>query len=117
MDLDAQRAALDVALADVSERIDEAQAAVKAILAARREADVRLSELKRSLVTAPSADPLRRTAQSQQDKALSSLEAIARITGVPSGPVQASEMDELERLHRLQNVGDRLAALKARRSS
>jgi phage shock protein A len=117
MDLEAQFAALDAALGDVRERIEEAQAAVQAILAARREAEARLSELKRSLVGAAPADAFAagRAAPSPQEKALRSLEAISRLTGVPAGPVKASEMDELERLHRAQSVEDRLATLKARR--
>jgi phage shock protein A len=119
MDLEAQIAALDVALADVSERVEEAQAAVQAILAARREAEARLAELRRSFADASAGDAAQpgRGRASPQDKALRSLEAISRLTGVPTGPAKASEMDELERLHRSRSVEERLAALKARRSS
>src|SRR5262245_53345786 len=48
IDLESQIAALDKALADVAERIDEGQKAVQAVIAARRDADARLAELKRS---------------------------------------------------------------------
>jgi phage shock protein A len=117
IDLEAQAAALDVALADVRERIAEAQAAVQAILAARREAEARLQELKRSLTAAAVPDePRGRAAASPEEKALRSLEAISRLTGVPAGPAKASEMDDLERLHRARSVEERLAALKSRRT-
>lgn len=118
MDLEAQTAALDVALADVRERVEEAQAAVQAILAARRESEARLSELRRSLTgAATGAEPRAGRAQATpEEKAIRSLEAISRLTGVPNGPPKASEMDDLERLHRSRSVEERLAALKARRS-
>ncbi len=117
MDLEAQAAALDVALADVRARIEEAQGAVQAIIAARRESEARLAELKRSLVAAgPGADPATgRAAPDPRERALRSLEAISRLTGVPAGEPKAAQMDELERLHRSQSVEERLAALKARR--
>lgn len=118
MDLEAQVAALDVALADVRERVEEAQAAVQAILAARREAEARLAELKRSMTSAPAGGEgvgAGRPQASPEEKAIRSLEAISRLTGVPNGPAKASQMDELERLHRSRSVEERLAALKARR--
>ncbi|WP_204272133.1 hypothetical protein, partial [Klebsiella michiganensis] len=46
IDLEAQIAALDKALADSAERIDDGQKAMQAVLATRREAEARLAELK-----------------------------------------------------------------------
>jgi len=119
IDIEAQIAALQVAVADVNERIQEAQGAVQAVIAARREGEARLAELKRSLTreeaVLPAGTGAPRSASSE-DKALRSLEAIARVTGVPSsgGNPHASQMNELERLHRDQTVEERLTALKAK---
>jgi hypothetical protein len=89
---------------------------VQACVAAYREADARLSELKRSLARGPAEAPAEAPASSAQDRALRSLEAISRLTGVPNrgGHAAPAEMDELERLHRERTVEDRLAALKQR---
>jgi len=119
IDIEAQIAALQVAIADVNERIEEAQGAVQAVIAARREGEARLAELKRSLAreqTAPSPDNGAPRALSAADKALRSLESISRVTGVPSsgGHPHASQMNELERLHRDRTVEERLAAFKAK---
>jgi phage shock protein A len=126
IDIEAQIAALDVAVKDVNERIQEAQQAVHAVIAARREGEARLLELKRSLVreqgSATSAGAQARSASSA-DKALRSLEAISRVTGVPSSSgtgassgrhPNASQMNELEQLHRDRTVEERLAAFKAK---
>ncbi|MGO4572469.1 PspA/IM30 family protein [Microvirga sp. 2TAF3] len=118
IDIEAQIAALQVAIDDVKERIQEAQRAVYAVIAARREGEARLAELKRSLAREQSpgpggGEPSRSI--SADDKALRSLEAISRVTGVPSsgGNPNPSQMNELERLHRDKNVEERLAAFKA----
>ncbi|WP_201829498.1 PspA/IM30 family protein [Microvirga zambiensis] len=119
IDIEAQIAALQVAVADVNERIEEAQGAVQAVIAARREGEARLAELKRSLASEQAATSSHagaaRTA-SPADKSLRSLEAISRVTGVPSsdGHPHASQMNELERLHRDRTVEERLAAFKAK---
>ncbi|MBZ6078309.1 PspA/IM30 family protein [Microvirga puerhi] len=118
IDIEAQITALRVAMVDVNERIQEAQGAVQAVIAARREGEARLAELKRSLArdqaTANTGSGTSRAALSE-DKALRSLEAISRVTGVPaSGNPHASQMNELERLHRDKTVEERLAAFKAK---
>ncbi|NIX76348.1 PspA/IM30 family protein [Microvirga terricola] len=119
IDIEAQITALQVAITDVSERIHEAQGAVQAVIAARREGEARLAELKRSLAkeqaSASSGNGTSRSASST-DKALRSLEAISRVTGVPSsgGNPHASQMNELERMHRDKTVEERLAAFKAK---
>jgi len=119
IDIEAQITALRVAVADVNERIEEAQGAVQAVIAARREGEARLAELKRSLTreqaaASPEAGGTR--SASSTDKALRSLEAISRVTGVPSagGNPHASQMNELERLHRDRTVEERLAAFKSK---
>jgi phage shock protein A len=119
IDIEAQVGALDVAVADVNERIQEAQKAVHAVIAARREGEARLAELKRSLAReqtlGQTGGGVSRSA-SAEDKAFRSLEAISRVTGVPSanGSPYASQMNELEKLHRDKAVEERLAAFKAK---
>jgi phage shock protein A len=119
IDIEAQIAALQVAVRDVNERIVEAQGAVQAVIAARREGEARLAELKRSLAQEQPAGGLGHSgsrAAKSEDKAFRSLEAISRVTGVPSSGASphASQMNELERLHRNQTVEERLAAFKAK---
>lgn len=119
IDIEAQIAALQVAVVDVNEKIEEAQGAVQAVIAARREGEARLAELKRSMAreqVATAAGNGSARAASPADKALHSLEAIARVTGVPSsgGHPHASQMNELERLHRDRTVEERLAAFRAK---
>jgi phage shock protein A len=119
IDIEAQIGALEVAIGDVNERIREAQQAVHAVIAARREAETRLAELKRSLAQEQSSRSTGSGASrfvSPEDKAFRSLEAISRITGVPAsgGNLHASQMNELEKLHRDKTVEERLAAFKAK---
>jgi phage shock protein A len=119
IDIEAQVGALDVAVADVNERIQEAQKAVHAVIAARREGEARLAELKRFLAreqTSAGIGAGQLRSASPEDKAFRSLEAISRVTGVPSsgGSPHASQMNELEKLHRNKTVEERLAALKAK---
>jgi len=119
MDIEAQIGALDVAVADVNERIQEAQKAVHAVIAARREGEARLAELKRSLAREQTSERIGTGVSgsaSPEDKAFRSLEAISRVTGVPSssGSPHASQMNELEKLHRNKTVEERLAALRAK---
>jgi phage shock protein A len=118
IDIEAQITALQVAATDVNERILETQRAVQAVIAARREGEAHLAELKRSFAAeqASGAVGIGAAALSAEDKALRSLEAISRVTGVPSsgGHPHASEMNELERLHRSKTVEERLAAFRAK---
>src|SRR5262249_59042157 len=48
IDLESQIEALDKALADVTERLEEGHKALQAVLAARRDAEARLADYKRS---------------------------------------------------------------------
>jgi hypothetical protein len=113
IDLEAQVAALEKALADVAERIDEGQQAMQAVLAARRDAEARLADLKRSeqqhdgdgSTTGRRASPDLTFARASA--------AITRVTGVPGGtPPTNAELDELERLHRERAIAERLARFK-----
>ena len=119
IDIEAQIAALHVATVDVKDRIQEAQRAVQAVIAARREGEAHLADLKRSLAGEWALDPTGAgpgPTTDAEDRAIRSLEAISRVTGVPAsgGGLHASEMNELERLHRNHTVEERLAALKAK---
>ncbi|MGZ9723648.1 PspA/IM30 family protein [Rhizobium miluonense] len=115
IDLEAQIAALDKALADANEQIDEGQKALQAVLATRREAEARLVDFKRSIARhtpeeATGGNP-RATSTSGAARAAA---AVSRLTGVPAGePTTSAELDELDRLHREQAIEARLARFKA----
>lgn len=115
IDLESQITALDKALSNVSEDMNEGQQALQAILATRREAEERLSELKRSFAASNKAEGglginPHDNASAQADRAAS---AVARVTGVPKGEKnQSSELDELDRLHRDHAIAERLARFK-----
>ncbi|MBB3451960.1 phage shock protein A [Rhizobium sp. BK313] len=115
IDLEAQIAAIDKALADAHQQIDEGQKALQAILATRREAEARLVDFKRSAARhspeeATGGKP-RNTATVDAARAAA---AVSRMTGVPAGePATSAELDELDRLHREQAIEARLARFKA----
>ncbi len=115
IDLEAQIAALDKALADASEQIDEGQKALQAVLATRREAEARLADFKRSVARHTPEEATggvpRATATAGAARAAA---AVSRLTGVPAGePATSAELDELDRLHREQAIETRLARFKA----
>lgn len=113
IDLEAQIEALDKALADVAERVDEGQKAIQAVLAARRDAEARLVDLKRS-EEVHDADGTATGHRSGPDLAAARASAaVTRVTGVPGGaPAAAAELEELDRLHREQAINERLARFK-----
>jgi phage shock protein A len=113
IDLEAQVAALEKALADVGERIDEGQKAMQAVLAARRDAEARLADLKRS-EQQHDGDGSVTGRRSSPDLAVARASAaITRVTGVPGGaPPASAELDELDRMHRERAIAERLARLK-----
>ena len=115
IDLEAQIAALDKALADANARIDEGQKALQAVLAARREAEARLIDFKRSIARhAPEEAAGRNPRPTPAAGAARAAAAVSRLTGVPSGELATSaELDELDRLHREQAIEARLARFKA----
>jgi PspA/IM30 family len=114
IDLESQIAALDKALADVAERIDEGQKAMQAVLAARRDAEARLADLKRSEQQHRDGDGAASGRRSAPDLTVARASAaVARVTGVPGGtPPANAELDELERLHRDRAIAERLARFK-----
>jgi hypothetical protein len=110
IDLEAQIGALEKALADVTERIDEGQKAMQAVVAARRDAEARLAELKRSEQRhAPDGGGAGGRRASPDAKVARASAAVTRATGVPGGaPPASAELDELERLHRERAINERL---------
>jgi phage shock protein A len=115
MDLEAQSASLRAALEVTEEEIADARNAINAIIAARREAQARLTELKRSQSrTVQNSQGQPAEASVPEERAARSLEAIARVTGVPAGTVGDAQLSELENLHRQKNIDQRLNAVKER---
>lgn len=114
IDIEAQIAALDKALLDAKEHMDEGQKALQAILATRREAEARLVDYKRSIAAhAPELANATRKADptAHADRASA---AVSRMTGVPAGEhASSAELDELDRLHREKAIEARLARFKA----
>lgn len=114
IDLEAQRAALETALAEAVDRIEEAAKALQAVASARQDAVARLAALRRSKGVEDGADGV--TAAIRNDNRLArSLGAIERVTGVSGRPATgASEVEELARLQREKAIQDRLARFKGR---
>lgn len=112
IDLEAQRSALETALAEVVQNIEEATKALQAVHSARADASARLNDLKRS--KGAEADKDIRTASARNDNRLAhSLNAIERVTGVSGRPTTAaSEVEELTRLQRDKQIQERLARYK-----
>jgi DNA repair exonuclease SbcCD ATPase subunit len=115
IDLEAQVAAIEKALADVAERIEEGHKAMQAVLAARREAEARLADLKRS-VQKHDADGGATGRRSSPDLTVAKASAaVTRVTGVPGGTAAGSaELEELDRIHRDRAIAERLAQFKGR---
>jgi phage shock protein A len=114
IDLESQIEALDKALADVTERIDEGHKAMQAVLAARRDAEARLAEYKRSEQSHQAAGGAGARRSSPDLAVARASAAVTRMTGVPSTPPGDADLDELERLHRERAISERLARFKAR---
>ncbi|PCK81907.1 hypothetical protein CPT34_05980 [Rhizobium sophoriradicis] len=114
IDLESQIAALDKALADARDQVDEGQKALQAVLATRREADARLADFKRSIARHPEEALAGHNRPTPGADAARAAAAVSRLTGVPSGEhAHSSELDELDRLHREQAIEARLARFKA----
>jgi phage shock protein A len=113
IDLESQIAALDKALADVGERIEEGQKAMQAVLAARRDAEARLADLKRSEQQHDGDGSMTGRRKSPDLTVARASAAVTRVTGVPGGaPPANAELDELDRLHRERAIAERLARFK-----
>ena len=114
IDLESQIAALDKALDDARSQVDEGQKALQAVLAARREAEERLTELKRSLNRYPDDQTSAPRRRETTDRSARASAAVSRVTGVPAGERNGiMELDELDRLHRERAIEARLALLKS----
>lgn len=116
IDLESQIEAIDSSLASVAERHEAATKAVQAALAARRDAEHRISLLRQPVPK--SADPLADYGDdvARTRKLEHSLRAIDRATGTAAAPADAG-VEDLDRLHRDHAIAERLAALKQGRTS
>lgn len=115
IDLEAQRSALETALAEVSGRIEEAGKALQAVASARQDAVARLSALRKSKGAAGAAESESASVRNE-NRLARSLGAIERVTGVPGRPATgASEVEELARLQREKAIQDRLDSYKGSR--
>lgn len=117
IDLEAQRAALETALAESVEKIAEAGKALLAVNSAREDAVARLAALKKSKGAENGADNA--SASVRNDNRLArSLSTIERVTGVPGRPTTGtSEVEELTRIQREKEIQERLAQYKGNRNS
>jgi phage shock protein A len=117
IDLEAQRAALETALAEAVEKIDEAGKALQAVNLARQDAVARLAALKKSKGAENGSGDA--SASVRNDNRLSrSLDTIERVTGVSGRPTTGtSEVEELSRMQREKEIQDRLARYKGQGNS
>lgn len=118
IDIEAQSAVLQRVLADADDRIAQLEGSLDAVRASRREADTRLADLRRSNNGSPAGASGGTSATARAMGRVERAQAAAeRVTGVPSGPgmEDASALEDLHRLHREQQVRERLAKLKAGR--
>jgi phage shock protein A len=117
IDLEAQRAALETALAEAVQKIEESGKALQAVNLARQDAVARLNALKKSKGAEESNGGA--SASVRNDNRLSrSLDTIERVTGVSGRPTTGtSEVEELARMQREKEIQDRLARYKGTRGS
>lgn len=115
IDLEAQRSALETALAEAVERIAESGTALQAVNSARADAVARLAALKKSKGAEDGAEGA--SASVRNDNRLArSLGTIERVTGVSGRPTTAtSEVEELARLQREKEIQERLAQYKGQK--
>nr|WP_298096237.1 PspA/IM30 family protein [uncultured Shinella sp.] len=111
IDLEAQRDALSKAILENAGEVAEAEATLRSIASARADAMKRLDDAKRVERAAPqAATPSQRNDQRLAD----ALQAVERVTGVPSKPAMegTAEVEELGRLQRQKAIEARLNAFK-----
>lgn len=115
IDLEAQRSALETALAEAVERIADSGTALQAVNSARADAVARLAALKKSKGAEDGAEGA--SASVRNDNRLArSLGTIERVTGVSGRPTTAtSEVEELARLQREKEIQERLAQYKGQK--
>ncbi|WP_244535477.1 PspA/IM30 family protein [Methylorubrum salsuginis] len=117
LDLESQIEAIDSSLGEVAERHAATAKALQAASAARRDAEHRITLLRRP--SPKTADPL--AGYGDEDAARAgrldrSLRAVDRLTGTASAAADPS-IEDLDRLHRDHAIEQRLAALKQGRPS
>ncbi|HUL05308.1 MAG TPA: PspA/IM30 family protein [Candidatus Acidoferrum sp.] len=120
LDIEAQANLLAQLRAESEGEIHKLEASLDAIRASRREAEERLQDLRHTTTAAPDG-VLMGGRDNRVDRANAKVEramnAASRITGVPNGPAvqDAGVLQDLEALHRDNQIKERLAQLKAKR--
>jgi phage shock protein A len=120
LDIEAQANLLAQLRAESQGEIQKLESSLDAIRASRREAEERLQDLRHTTATAPDG-----TVMGARDGAVDranarvvrALNVTGRITGVPNGPAvqNAGALQDLEALHRDNQIKERLAQLKTKR--
>jgi phage shock protein A len=111
IDLEAQRNAIDKAIAENASEIAEAEATLRSIASARADAKKRLEDAQRAERTAiQAATPSQRNDQ----RLAAALAAVERVTGVPARPsVQGeAEIEELGKMQREDAIEARLRVFR-----
>lgn len=110
IDLEAQRNAIDKAIAENAGEIAEAEATLRSIASARADAKKRLEDAERAERTVfPAATPSQRNDQ----RLAAALAAVERVTGVPIKPTQGSaEIEELGKMQRDDAIEARLKVFR-----
>jgi phage shock protein A len=120
LDIEAQANLLAQLRAESRGEIQKLESSLDAIRASRREAEDRLQDLRHTMTAAPDGtlmggrDGAVDRANAKVERALN---VTGRITGVPNGPAvqDAGALQDLEALHRDNQIKERLAQLKAKR--
>jgi len=120
LDIEAQANLLAQLRVEAEGEIQKLESSLDAVRASRREAEDRLRDLRHATMVAPDGtviggrDSAIDRANAKIEKALN---ATGRITGVPNGPAvqNAGALQDLEALHRDNQIKERLAQLKAKR--
>lgn len=110
IDLEAQRNAIEKAIADNAGEIAEAEATLSSIASARADATKRLEDAERAERTVVAAAT---PSQRNDQRLAAALAAVERVTGVPARPVQgAAELEELGKLQREDAIEARLKVFR-----
>lgn len=110
IDLEAQRNAIDKAIAENASEIAEAEATLRSIASARADAMKRLEDAERAERAAFS---LATPSQRNDQRLAAALAAVERVTGVPAKPVHgAAEIDELGKMQREDAIEARLRVFR-----
>jgi len=120
LDVEGQANLLAQLRVEAEGEIQKLESSLDAVRASRREAEDRLRDLRHATMVAPDGtviggrDSAIDRANAKIEKALN---ATGRITGVPNGPAvqNAGALQDLEALHRDNQIKERLAQLKAKR--